>query len=83
VQGEIHGVGFDTNNKISTSDPFFQLYGTQSWWANQDYKNGPGHYVIPLGEIFTGSFTELVFVNDDDAHALAESTFSNLKIYES
>ncbi len=38
--------------------------------------------MIPVGDIFTGSFTQLVFANDDDASAVAESLFSNIRIYE-
>ena len=70
VEGEVHAIGFDTDNTLSTSDHFFQLFGTQPWWANQDYHNydssqGLRHYLIPIGQYFTGSFTELVLVNDE------------------
>ena len=86
-EGEIHAVGFDTNDSLSPADPFFQLYGTQVWWGNQAYHNydpvqGPRHYTIPIGKYFTGSFTRLVFANDDDASVLGESVFSNIRFYE-
>ena len=86
-EGEIHAVGFDTNDSLSPADPFFQLYGTQVWWGNQAYHNydpaqGPRHYTIPIGKYFTGSFTRLVFANDDDAAVLGESVFSNIRLYE-
>ena len=87
VEGEVHAVGLDTNNSLNTADAFFQLGGTQSWWAYQDFNNyatgsGVKHYVIPVGQYFTGSSSNLVFANDDDASAVAESLFSNIRIYE-
>ncbi len=87
VEGEVHAVGLDTNKSLNTADAFFQLGGTQSWWAYQDFNNyatgsGVKHYVIPVGQYFTGSSSNLVFANDDDASAVAESLFSNIRIYE-
>ena len=87
-EGEIHAIGFDTNNSVGTSDHFFQLHGTQAWWGHQDFNNydpvaGQKHYVIRVGEFFTGNVSELVFANDDDADESAESTFSNMRVYES
>ncbi len=86
--GEIHAIGFDRNNTLNSSDTFFQLAGTQSWWAHQDYNNyqvssGWKHYVIPLGEYLTGSISQVVLAADDDAKGSAESLFRNLRFFES
>ncbi len=86
--GEIHAIGVDNNNSLSTSDPIFQLAGTQSWGTHQAYKDyqvssGWKHYVIPVGEFFTGDIKEIVMVADDDAASDAESLFSNIRLYES
>lgn len=84
VEGEIHGIGFDNDDNLS-GNRIFRLYGTQNWGRNEfDNYAGetPKHYVIPVGQYYTGSFAYLVFANDDDANAAAESIFSNIRVYE-
>jgi Ca2+-binding RTX toxin-like protein len=83
---EINGIGFDTDNAIS-SNRIFQVYGTQNWGINafQNY-DGSGewtHYRIDVGSYFTGNFTHLVFANDDDANPLGNGSWANITIYES
>ncbi len=87
-EGEIQAIGLDDNNSASSTDFVFQLFGNQEWWVQQDFHNyeaadGWKHYVIPVGEFFTGNVTELVLVNDNDALAAVESLFSDIRIYES
>ena len=84
-QGEIHGIGFDNNNGISSGFTF-QLYGTQNW-GNRDFDyTSPGNwqsFIIPIGSYYTGSFDRLFFVNDKDAgSANNNSYFRNIKIHE-
>ncbi|MBN1123586.1 MAG: hypothetical protein JXA82_01165, partial [Sedimentisphaerales bacterium] len=85
AEGEIHGVGFDTDNGI-TAGRTFQLFGTQTWGNTSfnDYAGEtPKHYVIPIGQYYTGSFMNLFFANDHDvAVPTAEGVFSNIQIYE-
>ena len=87
VEGEIHGIGFDTDGAISENTTF-QLYGTQDWGiGGQDSYDGSAgewqHYRIRVGDYFTGSFDRLTFVNDHDVNgATAESLFSNVRVYE-
>ena len=90
-RGEIHGIGFAPELKPSRSEAkalTFQLYGSQNW-GNQDFDTYPGdadasgwlHYVIPVGDYYTGAYTYLFFVNDDDSGAKdGESVFSNVTI---
>ena len=82
-EGEIHGIGFDSDDAIS-DDLTFQLFGTQDWGIRDfDYSGaGEDHFVIPVGQYFTGEFNRLTFILDDDANADAEHTFSNIRIYE-
>jgi subtilisin family serine protease len=85
-QGEIHGIGFDNNNGIS-SNYTFRLYGTQNWGIGDfdDYASSAGSwksYAIPVGQFYTGTFDRLFFVCDDDANSGGNSYFSNIKIYE-
>jgi hypothetical protein len=86
-QGEIHGIGLDTDLSISV-DRTFELYGTQNW-GNSNYKDygpsAPGykHYRIPIGQYYTGQMNYLFFVNDHDvSNPLAESYFRNVRVYE-
>ncbi len=88
TQGEIHGIGFDTDDAIS-SDQTFNLYGTQTNFGLLDFHNyasfapGTAHYTIPVGQSYTGAMNSLFFANDHDvASPNAHSRFSNIKIYE-
>jgi len=84
--GEIHGLGFDNNTSISSSQTF-KIYGTQNW-GNSSFNNYTGsgeyeHYVIPVGEFYTGDFEYFFFVADHDSQpSNGNSFFANLKIYE-
>ena len=80
-EGEFHGFSFtdaDYNHDI-------KLYGSQNWGLRV-FDNYPGtgwvHYIIPVGQLYTGNFNDLVFIDDDDANVAAISYFSNIKVYE-
>ncbi len=84
-EGEIHGIGLDTNTSHQQNRTF-QLHGTQGWGiqAFNDYSGtGLKHYKIPVGQFFTGKMENLFFINDDDATSSAQSYFSNIRIYDS
>jgi len=88
AQGEVQGIGFDTDQSIS-SGYTYRLYGTQGWGINvafyryAAYAPGPRHYRIPVGESYTGNMLYLVFANDHDVSSpTAESFFSNVRVYE-
>jgi protocatechuate 3,4-dioxygenase beta subunit len=87
IQGEIHGLGFDTDGSPS-ADRTFKLDGTQSWGISDFAVDGeatPGykHYRIPVGQYYTGQMNHLFFVNDQDlANPTAESSFRNVKVWE-
>ena len=89
TQGEIHAIGFDTDLQASTEFGF-KLYGTQNENTNtiQNFNNyadvapDTRHYVIPVGEFFTGPQNFIFFENDDDALASAHSQYSNIIVYE-
>ena len=88
AQGEIHGIGFDTDLSL-VSNRAFQLYGTQNWgWAFQDFHNYPGdgsvqHYRIEVGNFYTGDMQYLFFVMDHDVGSpTGNSIFSNIQVYE-
>lgn len=84
-QGEIHGIGFDNNNGIS-SGYTFRLYGTQNWGRGEyaDYANLNNwkSYSIPVGQFYTGTFNRLFFTMDQDSGTGATSFFRNIRLYE-
>ncbi|MBQ4818548.1 glycosyl hydrolase [Aquimarina sp. MMG016] len=83
-QGEIHGIGFDSDNSL-TSSQIFQVYGTQNW-GNRDFDNyTPSGYVsfsIPIGDYYTGDDMYLVLVNDFDNGSGNTSYFRNVRIID-
>ncbi len=85
-EGEVHGIGFDTDNALS-GENFFRVYGTQNWGIgyHDDYTGGGQwrHYRIRVGDFFTGSFQYLMLANDHDvANPTAQSYYANVAVYE-
>ena len=85
-EGEIHAIGFETDNRLDTSsgNRFFKVFGTQNYGITNfdDYATGTKQYVIPVGQFYTGSFDRLVLVNDNDGGSGNTSLFSNVNIYD-
>ncbi|AZQ57685.1 T9SS type A sorting domain-containing protein [Maribacter sp. MJ134] len=86
--GEIHGIGFDNDNTLESSDAVssFQLAGTQNY-GNQDFRTYGGSdwvsFSIPVGQYFTGGFAYLVFAGDKDSNAnVQDSSFRNIVLRE-
>jgi len=87
VEGEEHSFFFATNSADVGNGKRFKLFGTSSPSANtiddfNDYTlpDGTKHYVIPVGLFYTGTFSDITFVMDDDASEAGVSIFSNFKI---
>ena len=82
-QGEIHGVGFDNDNTLS-SDRIFKVHGTQNYGITDfdNYGSGTTTYSIPVGQYFTGSNMNLILVNDNDAGSGNNSVFTNVRVFE-
>ncbi len=84
-EGEIHGIGFDEDNSLS-SNRIFKVHGTQNWGIRtyDNYNNAGSYktYVIPVGNSYTGNAMNLILVNDNDAGSGNNSSFKNIKIYE-
>jgi mono/diheme cytochrome c family protein len=86
VQGEVQGIGFDEDADTFNADRIFKLYGTQNWGI-LDFNTYPGdgsqvHYIIPVGQYYTGIAMRLVFANDDDSGVGSTSRYSNVRIHE-
>ncbi|MGD9130118.1 MAG: DUF2341 domain-containing protein [Candidatus Bathyarchaeota archaeon] len=81
VQGEINGVGLDTDNSIS-STLFYQIYGTQTWGlgdhrgytAAGDWQS----YTLVLDN-FSGSFNRFTFTNDADGGQATDIYYRNVR----
>ena len=91
VAPELSMITFDTNSEWSTATPYIKVFGVQNPFmdsVNNDYTNydGSGNWVkykIPVGDYFTGAFTKLAFVNDDDrTGSPGDSSFRNVVVYE-
>jgi len=84
-QGEIHGIGFDEDNGLS-SNRIFKVHGTQGWGIRTyDTYNGSGGYVsytIPVGNFYTGGAMNLILVNDNDRGSGNNSSFKNIRVYQ-
>lgn len=83
-EGEIHAIGFENDNAL-TSTRYFKVYGTQNYGVTNfdNYSQGSTiKYTIPVGDFYTGSMDRLVFINDNDSGTGNNSIFSNVKIYE-
>ena len=85
MQGEIHGIGFDTDLSISEAQSF-KTYGTQIWGLS-DYTNYTTSaplvksYKISVGQHYTGDFRYLFFACDQDKLSLSAETFiSNIRV---
>lgn len=86
--GELHGFGFDNDIVFDDVDDFengenryFQFAGTQTFGV-QDYNtysvpNTIETFTVEIGKFLTGTFSQLVFINDQDkSGADAQSSYS-------
>ncbi|MCK8521755.1 T9SS type A sorting domain-containing protein [Aquimarina sp. D1M17] len=83
-QGEIHGIGFDSDENLSATQ-IFQLYGTQNW-GNRDFdytQSGYQSFSIRVADYYTGNNMYLVLINDKDQNPTGNTSyFRNVRIYE-
>lgn len=85
-EGEIHGIGLETDRGSISQDRIFKLHGTQSWGVrdfDDNYTTGEGWrtYEIPVGEYYTGDVDHLAFAMDGDADP-GSAEFRNVRVYE-
>lgn len=90
-RGDVHAIGLDEDDGANKGY-YFKLYGTRTkssyitdFATYNDDAPYAKHYVIPVGQFYTGPKTRLFFVNDHDSSndPTAESIYTNVKIYES
>jgi len=88
---EIAAIGFDNDNSFTNDNDRFFLFGTQTSGISfsepvSTYQyDGSGDWVsveIPIGTFFTGNFSHMTFINDDDSVPTGNSQYRNLSIRE-
>lgn len=79
--GEIHGIGFDSDDRAS-SNRIFDLTGSQNWGITDfSYSGGTQTFSIPVGRYYTGSNMKLILVNDKDSGTSNNTTtISNVRL---
>ena len=80
VQGEINGVGLDTDSGLN-SNWFYKIYGTQSWGITDHFGYGSDWqtYSLILDD-FSGSFDRIVLCNDADASQATDLYYRNVRV---
>ena len=83
LSGEIHGIGFEEDDRPS-QDRIFNVGGTQNYGiADFQYtsRGATQHFDIPVGQFYTNPGNmRLVVVNDNDAGTGNSGFFSNIRI---
>ncbi|WP_439028256.1 type IV pilin [Haloarchaeobius sp. DT45] len=84
AEGDIHGIGLETDENSQDNSRVVQVFGTQNWGENvsqfsglEYYELGDGwvRYEVPIGQLYTGPTDYLVFVTDcDPTSAVASGT---------
>lgn len=82
AQGEINGVGLDTDGSLS-ENWFYRIYGTQNWGINDHYGYTGGgdwqSYSLILND-FSGTFNRFVFCNDADGGQATDVYYRNVRV---
>ncbi len=89
-EGDIHSIGFDTDNIHNNGDVNFWLGGTNSSSSyikdigSYSSNNQWVKYTIEAGNYFQGNISYLTFINDDDSNSLnqPQSAFRNVRLFE-
>lgn len=91
TQGEFSTIGFDNDTNYANDSNRFYLSGTQA--AGLTYAaprptyayTGGGayvHYEIPIGTYFTGTFSHITFIQDDDAAPFGDGQYRDIILHE-
>ncbi|QDU82889.1 hypothetical protein Pla110_46520 [Polystyrenella longa] len=88
LEGQIHGIGFDTDATYNDRASVMQVHGYEVIpTIGQQYNSYAGEgwqrFRIPVGRHFSGNQKYLYFVADDDVTARAESEFRNVRFFRS
>lgn len=86
IEGEIHGIGFNTDNN-ETESQTFNLHGTEAYGIMDFRYTQLGQLqrlTIPIGEYFTGTVTNMFFIMDNDSpNPVSNSGFKDILLYDS
>lgn len=87
-EGELQGIGFEDTLATFNPERLFQIHGTETAQPITDFNDyaspNSKQYRIPVGQYYTGVMSHLVFMMDHDAETktIADSAFSNIRVYE-
>ncbi len=88
---EVSAIGFDNDKNIGNDNDRFWLYGSQLTGLNYSAPlptfayGGSGGWErieIPIGQYFTGNYTHIAFINDDDLAPYGNSSFRGITLRE-
>lgn len=88
---EVSTIGFDNDQNFNNDNRRFWINGTQTTGITYAAPtptfqyNDPGNWQrieIPVGTFFTGTFSHLAFVSDDDAAPFGNSAYRNITLRE-
>lgn len=91
LQPEVAAIGFDNDTNFGNDNDRFFIYGSQTSGVNYsapinayDYTT-PGAWQtieIPIGTFFTGNYSHIHFIHDDDAGPLGNASYRNITLRE-
>ena len=86
LEPEISAIGFD-NDDAEDPNAAFKIYGDQNWGrTNYEDYDGSGewmHFEIDVGSFYTGTFSHIFIMNDDDGGGTdGNGSWRNLTISE-
>jgi flagellin len=91
TQPEIAAIGFDNDTNFGNDDDRFYLYGTQTTGITYSaptptfaYSGSGGweQIEIPVGQYFTGNYSHMTFIHDDDAAPFGNAAYRNIILRE-
>lgn len=91
LQPEIAAIGFDNDTNFGNDNDRFFLYGSQtsgitfSAPVGTYQYDGSGNWMsveIPIGTFFTGNYSHITFVHDDDGAPFGNASYRNITLRE-
>lgn len=91
LQGDFSTIGFDNDTSYPNDNNRIYLSGTQASGltfavpqATHAYSGGGAyvHYEIPIGTYFTGTFSHITFIQDDDSAPFGNASYRDIILRE-
>lgn len=91
LQPEVAAIGFDNDTNFNNDNDRFFIHGSQTSGVNYSAPVNTFRYTtpgawqtieIPIGLYFTGTYSHLHFIHDDDAAPLGNASYRNITLRE-